>query len=468
IAVAVISAGESGDFSVNFTFPCLSNSFVVLFFFTKVFNDPIHGHMALHPVLVKIIDTPEFQRLRNIRQLGGIYNVYPGASHNRFEHSIGYLMKFKPNELEKMKKSLISDRDVLCVEIAGLCHDLDGHHRHEDASIEMFNHLLENTDGLKDMMREYGMKIEGDDKTDLEFIEELIRGPPKVSWWSYKGRKEEKSFLYEIVSNKETGIDVDKFDYVARDCQQLGIPNSFDHQRFIMLARVCDVEEDGRKHVCSRDKEIENLYDIFHTRLSIHRRACKHKIKMAVEMMIRDAFLLVDDHPDFKIKSSKGEWLSLSEAKGDMEAYIKLTGSVFNLWEEEKNLKKATKILQRVMKRDLYRCVGQARVCSFYVPVLKVHISITRITIINISQSSKKAYFYRKNNPDKGELIPKSKVSKLLLDCFSDDMFRVYWKNNETLQGEEREEKEKKVKEFFKRWCKDNNLEVLLYSILLR
>ena len=37
---------------------------------TQLFNDPIHGHIELHPLLVKIIDTPEFQRLRNIKQLG--------------------------------------------------------------------------------------------------------------------------------------------------------------------------------------------------------------------------------------------------------------------------------------------------------------------------------------------------------------------------------------------------------------
>ncbi|RXN03155.1 deoxynucleoside triphosphate triphosphohydrolase SAMHD1-like [Labeo rohita] len=55
----------------------------------KIFNDPIHGHIALHPLLVKIIDTPQFQRLRHLKQLGGTYLVYPGASHNRFEHSIG-------------------------------------------------------------------------------------------------------------------------------------------------------------------------------------------------------------------------------------------------------------------------------------------------------------------------------------------------------------------------------------------
>ena len=71
----------------------------------QVFNDPIHGHFELHPLLVKVIDTPEFQRLRDIKQLGmpmitckiflnkfklgGCYYVFPGASHNRFEHSLG-------------------------------------------------------------------------------------------------------------------------------------------------------------------------------------------------------------------------------------------------------------------------------------------------------------------------------------------------------------------------------------------
>ena len=37
---------------------------------TQVFNDPIHGHIELHPLMVRIIDTPQFQRLRYIKQLG--------------------------------------------------------------------------------------------------------------------------------------------------------------------------------------------------------------------------------------------------------------------------------------------------------------------------------------------------------------------------------------------------------------
>ena len=55
----------------------------------KIFNDCIHAYIRVHPVCVKIIDTPQFQRLRNLKQLGSVYFVYPGASHNRFEHSLG-------------------------------------------------------------------------------------------------------------------------------------------------------------------------------------------------------------------------------------------------------------------------------------------------------------------------------------------------------------------------------------------
>ena len=55
----------------------------------KYLNDPIHGLIELDYLSVSVIDTPHFQRLRHLKQLGAAYYVYPGATHNRFEHSIG-------------------------------------------------------------------------------------------------------------------------------------------------------------------------------------------------------------------------------------------------------------------------------------------------------------------------------------------------------------------------------------------
>lgn len=62
----------------------------------KIVRDPIHGFIELPKELFDtIIDTPLFQRLRHIKQLGLLHYVYPGATHTRFEHSLGtaYLMQ---------------------------------------------------------------------------------------------------------------------------------------------------------------------------------------------------------------------------------------------------------------------------------------------------------------------------------------------------------------------------------------
>jgi HD superfamily phosphohydrolase len=55
----------------------------------KFIRDSLHGNLQLNEFEVKLIDTPQIQRLRRIKQLGFTYLVYPGANHTRFEHSIG-------------------------------------------------------------------------------------------------------------------------------------------------------------------------------------------------------------------------------------------------------------------------------------------------------------------------------------------------------------------------------------------
>uniref|UniRef100_A0AAQ6IJA3 HD domain-containing protein n=1 Tax=Anabas testudineus TaxID=64144 RepID=A0AAQ6IJA3_ANATE len=312
----------------EFTDVLLSNNWICLIYFSivfcQVFNDSVHGHMEL----------------RYIKQLGGAYFVYPGASHNRFEHSLG--VGYLAGELAQALKTkhdnegenLIDEKDILCVQIAGLCHDL-GHgpysHMfesvcpkkkvkcnstdHEQISIEMFDYLVEEN-GLKPLLQLYGLSDH-----DLSFIKEMIDPKPrdKDGNWPHKGRGEDKSFLYEIVSNKTNGIDVDKFDYFARDCHHLGMQNNFDYRRFLKFARVCEAE-DGKKHICTRDKEVYNMYDFFHTRYCLHRRACQHRVKTVIEIMIKDALSKVKD---IKIE---GFEKTLLESIDDMAAYTKLTG----------------------------------------------------------------------------------------------------------------------------------------------
>src|SRR5687768_13100382 len=91
---------------------------------------------------MRLVDTPAFQRLRYVRQLGLAYLVYPGATHSRFEHALGAY------HLARRTLSLLEERDELrrvphdectVVRVAALLHDV-GHYP--------FSHALEEIGAL--------------------------------------------------------------------------------------------------------------------------------------------------------------------------------------------------------------------------------------------------------------------------------------------------------------------------------
>ena len=157
----------------------------------------------------------------------------------RFEHCLGvaHLAGKFVKHLRVQHPRDITDKDVLCVQVAGLCHDL-GHgvyshlwesfiHKqrqikwhHEETSAQMLQHLLDENDIF---IGDYGL-----DQTDLIFIKEMITGhcddrTKEPISWPFKGRPAEKQFLYQIVNNTRNGIDVDKWDYFRRDSHNLGL-----------------------------------------------------------------------------------------------------------------------------------------------------------------------------------------------------------------------------------------------------
>ncbi|XP_075701887.1 deoxynucleoside triphosphate triphosphohydrolase SAMHD1-like [Rhinoderma darwinii] len=449
---------------------------------SKVCNDPIHGHIELHPLLIRIIDTPQFQRLRYIKQLGGIYFVFPGASHNRFEHSIGvaHLAGCLVMELQRRQPDLnISEKDVLCVQIAGLVHDL-GHgpfshlfdkrfmpqaaperkFKHEEASVKMFQHLIEENH-LMDLMRDtYDLKDE-----DFIFIKEMINSEAQNC--HYEGRGIQKSFLYEIVANKQNGIDVDKMDYFARDCYHLGMQNNFDYKRYFAFARVCEVG--NKKHICLREKEVWNMYDLFYTRFSLHKRAYQHRVSNAIEIMITDALLEANKHNIINKDT-------ISSCVDDMKAYSQLTDYIFQdiLHSTADEMRAAKEILRKVERRDLYMCVGEtnptegpmrwktreqcreqeAELANYMPQIFRPeHFRVDNIQMDygkKMKNPIDSVWFYRKTDPDKAIKISQKEVSLLLPSIFQENFIRVYCtKENQRLYAED----------CFRKWCDENNFE---------
>ncbi|XDV16827.1 hypothetical protein PO909_016359 [Leuciscus waleckii] len=349
---------------------------------------------------MEIIDTPQFQRLRHIKQLGGTYLVYPGATHTRFEHSLGmaYLAGRMINVLKEKRDDLgIDEKDILCVQIAALCYNL-GHgpfsHLYEQFYREALK--LNDTTGsgmvekksehwkeasiliLEDILKANGLegKLQLNEK-DLTFIKELINGVfTSNEQWPAKGRTEDKAFLYEIVINKWNGIDVRRWDYFARDCYHLGTPNSFDHQRMLKSARVCKVN--GRNHICFRDKVADSVYDMFKTQYTLYSQAYQHKIVNIIEKQFKDA-LTAAQHKLTKISpftdspsqgdghqstSSGSRKRKIASGEERVAKLSKLTDHIFEeiLYSTDVELEDAREKLKDVVNRRLPKCVGETRI----------------------------------------------------------------------------------------------------------
>jgi len=425
---------------------------------SKFFNDSIHGHIELHPLLIKFIDTCQFQRLRDLKQLGTLYYVYPGACHNRFEHCIGtcYLAGKLLKHIQDRQPEVVDDRDILCVQIAALCHDL-GHGpfshvfdsqfipsirpgiqwKHEDASCMMLEHLIKENH-LEEKFKDYGLNYE----EDLIFIKQLINPPEDNS--NYQ-RPKTKRFLYEIVSNKTNGVDVDKWDYFARDTHHLGLNNSFDYNRVMINMKV--IFSDGISHLAGRDKDAIYLYEMFHTRSRLHQIAYQHKINHSINTMICDAFTLANSH--ITITGTNDKLLSISEAISDPVAFTKLSDNIFyqiaNSESKHKDMIKARSIIQRIFVRDLYKLCAKAKsikpagkLCTNTIAEEVIKNSQKNslkkedifVVIVNINYGFKTSnpvdnfLFYSKNFPEKSYKIRSSEVSSIL-----PQHFQVFSKN---------------------------------------
>jgi HD superfamily phosphohydrolase len=294
--------------------------------------DNIHGYIEIDPIAQSIINTPVFQRLREIHQTGVLYLVFPTANHSRFEHSIGtyHLAKKMITNIAKtqpdlFQSELIAEEIIIIVSIAALCHDL-GHllfsHLFDDLflpTLPNYKTLLEQTNNiyhearsiylLEYIVETYKVNIS---KPQLFIISDLIY-PSRSEYAKWESKYRVGKWIFQIVSNPINSVDVDKFDYLTRDTRAVGLKIGFNYDRIISDARIID------NKICYSTQSADDLYQMFFIRYRLHRQIYNHKTVKSIEILI------------LKILSELESSYSISETITDPDKMIKLCDSF--IWE---------------------------------------------------------------------------------------------------------------------------------------
>eukprot|EP00249_Psilotum_nudum_P019347 c27208_g1_i1 orf=837-1544(-) len=149
----------------------------------------------------------------------------------------------------------------------------------------------------------------------------------------------EKRFLFDIVANGRNGIDVDKFDYIERDCRACGLTCSFQFARLMENMRVVDNE------ICYRAKESRNVYQLFQTRADLFRTVYTHAKVKALEFMLADALVIAND------------FLKISDQLFDPADFWMLDDTILKVIETTNipELEEARKLVIRMRRRELYQ-----------------------------------------------------------------------------------------------------------------
>lgn len=299
-------------------------------------RDPIYNFITLDEYERRVLDSWPLQRLRQIHQLAMTYMVYPGATHKRFEHSLGVMHQASEvfdiitnpeNVRSGLPKELLQQHhDNLprwrrTLRMAALCHDI-GHlpfsHAAEDKLLptgwdhEKLTVELILSDHMANCWEE----------TQVEPVEvaKLAVGPKK---WTKARRdgddgdfSEWERLLAEIISGDAFGVD--RMDYLLRDSYHCGVKYGiFDHHRLIQNLRILpEIDEDGiETGIASIGLDEDGIHaalSMLQSRNSMFAQVYFHRVRQAYDTHLKD--FLVEHLPDGKFSIDLDEHLATTDA----------------------------------------------------------------------------------------------------------------------------------------------------------
>jgi HD superfamily phosphohydrolase len=240
----------------------------------KVIRDPLWNNIRVEPLALQLIDTPAFQRLRYVRQLGLAFLVYPGASHSRFEHALGaYHLARRALALLEERGNLGELGDTACadVRIAALLHDI-GHYP--------FSHALEEIGALHH--EEVARPLICDGAIGSILRNALGNDAPARIVALIRGRSE--SPLQGLISGS---LDLDKIEYLRRDALMCGVPyGEIDADR--LLNSLAFVSARGAATLGIHEKGLSAVESLLFAKYQMYRNVYwHHAVRSATAMYKR-------------------------------------------------------------------------------------------------------------------------------------------------------------------------------------
>ncbi|HEY7355050.1 MAG TPA: HD domain-containing protein, partial [Ktedonobacterales bacterium] len=210
-----------------------------------VIRDSLYDRIPLGAAERALIGSAPFLRLQDVKQLGFVYRIWPGATHSRYEHSLGvyYLaLRALRSLLARGQAGGLVDASVTDLRVilaAALLHDI-GHYPFSHA-IEELGHPIISHEKVGRSIIERGPVadlLERDCGVSPGRVADLIDPPRGVALPG------SDALLVRLLSG---ALDVDKLDYLPRDARACNVPyGGVDVSRLLGALRVADVQGQPR------------------------------------------------------------------------------------------------------------------------------------------------------------------------------------------------------------------------------
>lgn len=251
----------------------------------RIIRDPVHDIIPFEEnscdkLLLDLINTSEFQRLRRIKQLGMSELVFPGANHSRFAHSIGVMHNARRflDRLAKVCDEGVAPEHRTAVLTASLLHDVGhGPFSHTFEKITEEDHEARTLEIIRDPSTEINKRLKKHSKALPEqlaafFDEDMEEGLRDAAMPPH---------LTQVVSSQ---LDADRFDYLLRDSYATGT----DYGRFDSGWLIEHLHLDGdKKRLYLSHKGLMAAEAYVFARSRMYRTVYFHKTTRAAEVMLR-------------------------------------------------------------------------------------------------------------------------------------------------------------------------------------